>query len=142
MQEALNGYTEQRVDKASPEDFIHLFLNNSERLVEFLEHLVKSDTRLLFFMKKMRVFFIVKLTFYFFHISYRWSTLIYNTLVEHYLHVWSALDNDVAKLQYEQKIVRLLQNSEARYDKDQILILCHQHNFRKGLLFLYEESKL
>lgn len=67
MQEALNGYTEQRVDKASPEDFIHLFLNNSERLVEFLEHLVKSDTRLLFFMKKrMRVFFIVKLTFYFF----------------------------------------------------------------------------
>lgn len=141
MQEALNSYTEQRVDKASPEDFIHLFLNNSERLVEFLEHLVKSDTRLLFFMKKMRVFFIIKLTFYFFHI-YRWSTLIYNTLVEHYLHVWSALDNDVAKLQYEQKIVRLLQNSEARYDKDQILILCHQHNFRKGLLFLYEESKL
>ncbi|XP_070156564.1 vacuolar protein sorting-associated protein 11 homolog isoform X1 [Polyergus mexicanus] len=115
-QEALNGYTEQRVDKANPEDFIHLFLNNSERLVEFLEHLVKSDTR--------------------------WSTLVYNTLVEHYLHVWSALDNDVAKIQYEQKIVRLLQNSEAHYDKDQILILCHQHNFRKGLLFLYEESKL
>lgn len=44
-QEALNGYTEQHVDKANPEDFIHLFLNNSERLVEFLEHLVKSDTR-------------------------------------------------------------------------------------------------
>jgi len=84
----------------------------------------------------------MKLTLCFFFISYRWSTLIYNTLVEHYLHVWSALDNDVAKLQYEQKIVRLLQNSEARYDKDQILILCHQHNFRKGLLFLYEESKL
>lgn len=72
----------------------------------------------------------------------RWSTLVYNTLVEHYLHVWSALDSDVARMQYEQKIVRLLQNSEARYDKDQILILCHQHNFRKGLLFLYEESKL
>lgn len=48
LQEALNSYTEQRVDKASPEDFIHLFLNNSERLVEFLEHLVKSDTRLSF----------------------------------------------------------------------------------------------
>lgn len=139
----MNGYTEQRVDKASPEDFIHLFLNNSERLVEFLEHLVKSDTRLLFFtIKRMHIFFIMKLILYLFHIFYRWSTLIYNTLVEHYLHVWSALDNDVAKLQYEQKVVRLLQNSEARYDKDQILILCHQHNFRKGLLFLYEESKL
>lgn len=68
--------------------------------------------------------------------------MVYNTLVEHYLHVWSALDNDVAKVQYEQKIVRLLQSSEACYDKDQILILCHQHNFRRGLLFLYEESKL
>lgn len=52
LQEALNGYTEQRVDKASPEEFIHLFLNNSERLVEFLEHLVKSDTKLLPFMKQ------------------------------------------------------------------------------------------
>jgi len=29
------------VERANPEDFIHLFLNNSERLVEFLEHLVK-----------------------------------------------------------------------------------------------------
>ncbi|KAK9307140.1 hypothetical protein QLX08_002461 [Tetragonisca angustula] len=115
-QETLDGIVDQHIDKANPEDFIHLFLNNSERLVEFLEHLVKTYTK--------------------------WSTLVYNTLVEHYLHVWSALDNDVAKVQYEQKIVRLLQNSEACYDKDQILILCHQHSFRRGLLFLYEESKL
>ncbi|XP_029051219.2 vacuolar protein sorting-associated protein 11 homolog isoform X3 [Osmia bicornis bicornis] len=115
-QEALDGTVDQHIDKANPEDFIHLFLNNSERLVEFLEHLVKTDTK--------------------------WSTLVYNTLVEHYLHVWSALDNDVAKVQYEQKIIRLLQSSEACYDKDQILILCHQHSFRRGLLFLYEESKL
>ncbi|XP_054007633.1 vacuolar protein sorting-associated protein 11 homolog isoform X2 [Hylaeus anthracinus] len=115
-QETLDGTMDQHIDKANPEDFIHLFLNNSEQLVEFLEHLVKFDTK--------------------------WSTLVYNTLVEHYLHVWSALDNDVAKVQYEQKIVRLLQSSEACYDKDQILILCHQHNFKRGLLFLYEESKL
>ena len=46
------------------------------------------------------------------------------------------------KLQYEQKVVRLLQNSNACYDKDQILILCHQHNFRRGVLHLYEERKL
>ncbi|XP_076240073.1 vacuolar protein sorting 11 isoform X2 [Calliopsis andreniformis] len=115
-QETLDGTVVQNIDKANPEDFIHLFLNNSERLVEFLEHLVKTDTK--------------------------WSTLVYNTLVEHYLHVWSALDNDVAKVQYEQKIMRLLQSSEACFDKDQILILCHQHNFRRGLLFLYEERKL
>ncbi|KAJ8686405.1 hypothetical protein QAD02_022199 [Eretmocerus hayati] len=107
---------EQSSERANPEDFIHLFLNNSERLVEFLEYLVKTDSK--------------------------WSTPVYNTLVEHYLHVWSSLTDEITKLQYEQKVVRLLQNSNASYDKDQILILCHQHNFRRGLLYLYEERKL
>lgn len=119
---ASDGNVDQHVDRANPEDFIHLFLNNSEPLVEFLEHLIKFSD-------------VIKS-------ENKWSTLIYNTLVEHYLHVWSASDSDVTKLHYEQKIVRLLQNSEACYDKDQILILSHQHNFRRGLLFLYEESKL
>lgn len=63
-------------------------------------------------------------------------------MVEHYLHVWSAMDSDIMKLHYEQKIIALLQNSEASYDRDQILILCHQHNFKRGLLFIYEERKL
>ncbi|KAJ9600043.1 hypothetical protein L9F63_009660, partial [Diploptera punctata] len=86
----------------------------SERLVEFLEHLVQC----------------------------KWSTLVYNTLIEHYLHVWSSLTDPTSKTQYEQKIVRLLQNSEANYDKDQTLILCQIHNFKSGILYLYEESKL
>ncbi|PSN48268.1 hypothetical protein C0J52_03049, partial [Blattella germanica] len=103
-------------ERANPEDFIHLFLNNSERLVEFLEHLVKVQTK--------------------------WSTLVYNTLIEHYLHVWNSLTDPSSKTQYEQKIVRLLQNSEANYDKDQTLILCQIHNFKSGILYLYEESKL
>jgi hypothetical protein len=37
----LDGSNVPYVERANPEDFIHLFLNNSERLVEFLEHLVK-----------------------------------------------------------------------------------------------------
>lgn len=115
-QSALDGSTDHHVDKANPEDFIYLFLNNSARLVEFLEHLIKSESK--------------------------WSTLVYNTLIEHYLHLWSTQDNHVTKMQYEQKILRLLQSSEASYDKDQILILCHQHDFRRGLLFIYEENKL
>lgn len=115
-QDKINIDSNEHVDRANPEDFIHLFLNNSERLVEFLEHLVKNEGK--------------------------WSTLVYNTLVEHYLHVWSALKDEISKLQYEQKVVRLLQNSNACYDKDQILILCHQHNFRRGILYLYEERKL
>jgi hypothetical protein len=37
----LDGTKIPHVERANPEDFIHLFLNSSERLVEFLEHLVK-----------------------------------------------------------------------------------------------------
>lgn len=115
-QNMLDGSNVPYVERANPEDFIHLFLNNSERLVEFLEHLVKVQPR--------------------------WSTLVYNTLVEHYLHVWASLTDPTSKTQYEQKIVRLLQNSEANYDKDQTLILCQIQNFKSGILYLYEESKL
>lgn len=48
IQEMLDGTVDQHIDKANPEDFIHLFLNNSERLVEFLEHLVKMNTKLVY----------------------------------------------------------------------------------------------
>jgi hypothetical protein len=37
----LDGSNVPYVERANPEDFIHLFLNNSKRLVEFIEHLVK-----------------------------------------------------------------------------------------------------
>jgi hypothetical protein len=37
----LDGSNIPHVERANPEEFIHLFLNSSERLVEFLEHLVK-----------------------------------------------------------------------------------------------------
>lgn len=49
-------------ERAIPDDYVHMFLNNSERLIEFLEHMVSSDSRC--------------------------SKLIYNALVEHYIHVW------------------------------------------------------
>ncbi|XP_047107852.1 vacuolar protein sorting-associated protein 11 homolog isoform X3 [Schistocerca piceifrons] len=115
-QSMLDGSSSLHVERANPEDFIHLFLNNSERLVEFLEHLVKVHTK--------------------------WSTLVYNTLIEHYLHLWESLSDVTSKCTVEQKVVRLLQNSEANYDKDQTLILCQIHNFRSGILYLYEEGKL
>lgn len=115
-QNMLDGSNIPHVERANPEEFIHLFLNNSERLVEFLEHLVKVQPK--------------------------WSTLVYNTLIEHYLHVWASLTDPTSKTQYEQKILHVLQNSEANYDKDQTLILCQIHNFKSGILYLYEESKL
>ncbi|XP_066993542.2 vacuolar protein sorting-associated protein 11 homolog [Anabrus simplex] len=115
-QNMLDGSNYSTVDRADPEEFIHLFLNNSERLVEFLEHLVQVQSS--------------------------WSTLVYNTLIEHYLHLWVAAGTPVERAQLEGKVIRLLQSPDANYDKDQTLILCQIHNFRSGILHLYEESKL
>lgn len=42
-----------------PQDYLHLFLNKSEYLVDFLEHLIQTKSG--------------------------WSTKIYNALVEHHL---------------------------------------------------------
>lgn len=66
----LNGY-EYIKQKADPEDYIHLFLNNSSRLVEFLEYLV-ADGQIL-------------------------SVPVYDTLLEHYLIVWDSLEDEIEK---------------------------------------------
>jgi hypothetical protein len=102
--------------KSDPEEYIHLFLNNSERLVEFLEYLIGEGCLL--------------------------STPVYNTLLEHYLHVWGNLENVAEKNKYAQKILKLLQNPDIRYDKSQALVVCHMHSFSEGILYLYEEQKL
>lgn len=102
--------------KADPEDYIHLFLNNSARLVEFLEYLIKEECYL--------------------------SAPVYDTLLEHYLHVWDTFNDGPDKFKYSQKILKLLQNSESKYDKPQALVVCHMHGFSEGILYLYEEQKL
>nr|XP_008196910.1 PREDICTED: vacuolar protein sorting-associated protein 11 homolog [Tribolium castaneum] len=102
--------------KSDPEDYIHLFLNNSERLVEFLEYLIGEGCIL--------------------------STPVYNTLLEHYLHVWGNLENVSERNKYAQKTLKLLQNPDIKYDKSQALVVCHMHSFSEGILYLYEEQKL
>lgn len=102
---------------AEPEDFIHLFLNNSERLVEFLEYLINEGLIL--------------------------TTPVYNTLLEHYLHVWTnKISGSSEKNKNSQKILKLLQNPDIKYDKAQALVVCHMHSFSEGILYLYEEQKL
>ncbi|CAH1993182.1 unnamed protein product [Acanthoscelides obtectus] len=102
--------------RADAEDFVHLFLNNSELLVEFLEHLLNEGCIL--------------------------STAVYNLLFEHYIHVWSNLKNVADKNRMSQKALKLLQNSDVKYDKSQALVVCHLHSFKEGILYLYEEQKL
>lgn len=102
--------------KADPEDFIHLFLNKSERLVEFLEHLIAEGCSL--------------------------SMTAYNTLLEHYIHIWSNTDNIAEKNKLSHKALKFMQNPDVKYDKSQALVVCHMHNFSEGILYLYEEQKL
>lgn len=104
------------MQKSDPEDYIHLFLNNSKRLVEFLEYLIAEGTVL--------------------------STPVYDTLLEHYLHVWESLNEGPEREKYADKTLKLLQNPDAKCDKAQALIVCHMHGFSKGILHLYEEQKL
>ncbi|ERL88484.1 hypothetical protein D910_05870 [Dendroctonus ponderosae] len=102
--------------KSDPEDFIHLFLNNSERLVEFLEHLITENCIL--------------------------SPSVYSTLLEHYLHVWSNTDGVSDKHKLSRKILDLLQNPELKLDKSHALVVCNMHSFSEGILYIYEEQKL
>ncbi|KAK4874130.1 hypothetical protein RN001_013490 [Aquatica leii] len=113
---AASEVVHEPAQKADPEDYIHLFLNDSEHLVEFLEHLIAEGCIL--------------------------STSVYDTLHEHYLHVWSSIKNETEKNKYGQKILKFLQNSEIKYNKPQALVVCHMHNFSEGVLYLYEEEKL
>lgn len=79
---------------------------------------------------------------YYWQTLHRWEPLVYNTLVEHYLQVWSRLSDAATRVQWEQRVVRLLESPEAKYDRHQTLILCQAVNFRPGVLYLYEENKL
>lgn len=138
-----DGIFNDKNSSPNPQDYLHLFLNKSEYLVEFLEHLIEVRSG--------------------------WNKQIYNALVEHLLvslykengscismirsvgfHVliiiliqvvWSRAEgND--KTMAEQRLMKLLQNPDALYDKDQTFILCRMYNFSPGIILLYEENKM
>ena len=66
---------------------------------------------------------------------------MYNTLIEHYLHIWFSSTDISEKLVNEQKIISTLQSPEINYDKNQAMLLCTMRNFKPGLLYLLEENK-
>lgn len=69
--------TNMHVDRANCEDFIHLFVNSPDRLIDFLEHLVRNLTDC--------------------------SQLVYNTLIEHYLCEWKTSAQSEERLMYIMK---------------------------------------
>eukprot|EP00918_Siedleckia_nematoides_P018931 GHVU01040411.1.p1 GENE.GHVU01040411.1~~GHVU01040411.1.p1 ORF type:complete len:904 (-),score=100.20 GHVU01040411.1:521-3232(-) len=105
-----------KVLKANAEEFIHIFVNNSTKLTEFLEHMI--------------------------HVQPGSAPLLYNTLLELYLHDFVHEPALGIKAEKEKKTLDLLQNQNAGYDLDQALLLCQIHNFKPGILYLYEKAKL
>nr|XP_054754971.1 vacuolar protein sorting-associated protein 11 homolog isoform X1 [Lytechinus pictus] len=112
----LSGGMPPPIQRASVEEFIHIFVNNSAQLMEFLEHMIKVQTES--------------------------SSQIYNTLLELYLHDMAHEKEKRPRLELEKKAMALLQTGETRYDIDQALVLCQMHSFQKGILYLYEKAQL
>lgn len=107
-----------QIDRANPEDFIHLFVKSSSQLlIEFLEHLVKNVNSC--------------------------SPLVYNTLIEHYIRCWKT-----DKRAEEQLIEILKSSSSKNndqmvtYDRDHVLILCSMYGFLPGIMHIYEDQQL
>jgi len=100
----------------NPEEFIHLFINDQNAMVSFLEHLVVSLPCV--------------------------SKTVYNTLIEYQLYLYSASEDTAAKSSKEKKIMELLKSDGEKYSSDQALVLCQLSNFHPGLLYLYQKAEL
>lgn len=105
-------------EQASPDDFLPLFIRHSEEVIDFLEFLTQSRPS-------------------------QCSELVYNNLLEQYLHQFKHAEEakeDVKEI--ERRIMGILSSSHFSYDNDHALVLCQLHNFRRGTLHLYERKGL
>ena len=104
--------------RSHPDDFIHIFVHQKAKLKEFLEHMV--------------------------NIRNDCSKITFNTLLELYLHgasVANAAKKFVKGAEEENKALDLLTNTDSKYDLDHAMVLTQMHNFKRGILFLYEKAK-
>jgi len=108
--------------KSKPEDFIHIFVNQSKWLTRFLEDMVK-------FLPGS-------------------STIVYNTLLELYLKAnkeAQAEETDhqgVESTNNQKMALELLKRPGANFDLDHALVLTKMYDFKEGVLYLYEKVKL
>ena len=107
-------------DKASAEEFIHLFVSRPTLLISFLEHVVRADAAQ--------------------------PAVVYNTLLELYLRDTVPTDDlpatKAAMTARQATIFTLLRQQPPRYDQDHALVLCRAFGWQAGVLFLYEQLKL
>lgn len=99
-------------ERATPEDFIHLF-SDSKQIIEYIEYLIVNLPTC--------------------------SKVLYNSLIEHYLTLWKIADD---KVKHEQRLVDLIKNYSQFYDDNHVLVLCKTYEFWLGAMLIYEEKKL
>lgn len=104
------GFMER--ERATPEDFIHLF-SDSRQIIEYIEYLIKNLPTC--------------------------SKALYNSLIEHYLTLWKMSDD---KAILEQRLVDLIKNYNQNYDDNHVLVLCQTYEFWVGAMLIYEGKKL
>eukprot|EP00092_Neocalanus_flemingeri_P014689 GFUD01015851.1.p1 GENE.GFUD01015851.1~~GFUD01015851.1.p1 ORF type:complete len:1126 (+),score=262.45 GFUD01015851.1:53-3430(+) len=102
--------------ECNPEEFIHLFINDQEAMVDFLEHLVASLPSV--------------------------SKTVYNSLIEYQLYSHAAITDPELKAAKEKKLLDLLKSDSNKYSSDQALVLCQLNSFQPGLLYLYQKAEL
>ncbi|KAK3753540.1 hypothetical protein QZH41_018510 [Actinostola sp. cb2023] len=109
-----------KANKARSEEFIHIFVHQKAKLIEFLEHMIQVERKS--------------------------SSLLYNTLLELYLnnaaHETDIQVSCIAQVAHERKALDLLMNTEAGYDLYHAMVLAQMHHFKAGILYLYEKAKL
>lgn len=113
--EATESFAQPR-PKANAEEFIHVFVGQEEWLAKFLEFIVQQGLA---------------------------TNLVYNTLLEIYLR------DDVgdkvpvmARTERLNRAIALLNDPRAQFDEDHALVLCQMHDFKAGILVVYEHLKL
>ncbi|XP_035411541.1 vacuolar protein sorting-associated protein 11 homolog isoform X2 [Cygnus olor] len=102
--------------KANSEEFIPVFANNSRELKAFLEHMteVQSDS----------------------------PQGVYDTLLELRLQNWAHEQDKQIKEKLHNEALTLLKSGRFKTVFDKALVLCQMHNFKDGVLYLYEQGKL
>ncbi|XP_028322374.1 vacuolar protein sorting-associated protein 11 homolog [Gouania willdenowi] len=103
-----------QVFKANSEEFIPVFANNPRELKAFLEHMIEVDPGS--------------------------SRGVYDTLLELRLQNWAHEQDPERKKVLQGDALSLLRSDNTVFDK--ALVLCQMHNFKEGVLYLYEKGKL
>ncbi|NXE78887.1 VPS11 protein, partial [Cochlearius cochlearius] len=101
---------------ANSEEFIPVFANNSRELKAFLEHMteVQADS----------------------------PQGVYDTLLELRLQNWAHERDEQVKDKLHDEALTLLKSGRFQTVFDKALVLCQMHNFKDGVLYLYEQGKL